>query len=191
MPNFSKLFKDEVQRLARKEARALTATMKRETIRTKKALADLRKDVNALLRQTRAMSKTVASAAAKTVAIEEEGGPAIRPTSKMIQKLRLKFKMTQAELGKLIGVSALTVSTWENKGGRITLRSKPLQALSAVRGLGAREARRRLEELQPAKAAKAPKGKKKAKPAKKAKVAKAPAAKKIRKTRKPRKAAKR
>ena len=56
--------------------------------------------------------------------------------------LRKKLGVSAEQMGKLVGVSALTVYHWEK--GQTRPRATQLQAIAAVRKLGKREAARRL-----------------------------------------------
>lgn len=56
--------------------------------------------------------------------------------------------MTQAEFARLLGVSAVTVGTWERGRGRLSLRAASLTAWRRVADLSARTARRRLREME-------------------------------------------
>lgn len=49
---------------------------------------------------------------------------------KQLKELRIKHKLTQAEVGKLIGVAQNTISTWES--GRTEPDIAKLKALSKV-----------------------------------------------------------
>jgi len=50
-------------------------------------------------------------------------------------------------LAKLLGVTGQTVYLWEQKDGRLQLRSNAKAALFALRGIGRREAKARLNEM--------------------------------------------
>ena len=115
---------------------------------TRKPIAALRADVAELKRQVaelkrlvRALQKDSPQRVADVPAQETGDGKAtgIRPTGPMVRKLRAKLGLTQAEFAKLVGVSSLTVSKWEQAEGRIAMRSRTLAALAAVRGMGKRE----------------------------------------------------
>ena len=63
-----------------------------------------------------------------------------RPTGAGIRKMRASLGLTQAQFGKLLGVSSLSVSKWEQVQGAVTVRNRTMVALRKVRGLGKREA---------------------------------------------------
>lgn len=129
---------------------ALTAAITKGASRvTRKPIAALRRDVADLKRQVAelkrllralqkcAQHKDVAAPAPETAA---EKPARIRPTGPMVRKLRLRLGLTQVEIAKLIGVSGLTISKWEQASGRIMLRRRTLEALAKVKVMGKREA---------------------------------------------------
>lgn len=59
-----------------------------------------------------------------------------------LKEERERLQLTAADYGKLLGVSPLTVYSWEH--GRNSPRSRQLEAWLAVRGISEREAHRRL-----------------------------------------------
>ena len=67
--------------------------------------------------------------------------------AKGIRSMRRKLKLSQAELGKLAGVTPQAVMLWESKTGRLRLRTATEAKLQAVRGMGIREARRALADM--------------------------------------------
>ncbi len=120
---------------------------------TRKPLSALRADVAELKRQVAELKRLVRSlqkVAPQHTAVEPapEAGdgltPVVRPTGPMVRKVRARLGLTQVEMAKLIGVSSLTVSTWEQAEGRIAMRSRTLAAFAAVRGMGKRDAQRAL-----------------------------------------------
>ena len=110
-------------------------------------VADLKRQVAELKRLLRALQKDVLLSVKQAPAPEAEASEPtrIRPTGPMVRKLRQRLGLTQVELAKLICVSGLTVSKWEQAEGRIMLRARTLEALAKVRGMGKREAKKMLE----------------------------------------------
>lgn len=148
MPNVAKVFREEMQRLARREVRAGLSALKRDNIRLKKSVADLRAQLAGLARASRDLQKTVAPVVAEreSQATPDEAAK-LRPTAKGVSALRQRLGLTQVQLGKLLGVSGQAVVLWEAKEGRVKMRPSTLAALAAIQGIGKREAYRRLEAM--------------------------------------------
>ena len=79
--------------------------------------------------------------------VDPEVAEKVRFTSKSIVKLRNKLGLTQEEFGKIIGVSSQNIYALEHKEGRLKFRPATLSNLLSIRGLGKREAKKRVEEI--------------------------------------------
>lgn len=150
MPNIASVFRDEIQRLARKQVRAALAPVKRDQVRLRKAVAHLRRQVAALEGANRELLKRVSP----VVAVEETAkatakAATLRPTSRSLERLRGRLGLTQVQFGRLLGVSGPAVTQWAGKDGRVRMRKATLAALASIQGIGKREARRRLDALGP------------------------------------------
>jgi DNA-binding XRE family transcriptional regulator len=145
VPNIALVLKEEIRRLARKELKFTTAVFHKELVRVKKIARDLRRQLTTLAKN---QTKSVRTAAAPS----KDAGPGLpwvrksRMTGKTIRELRARLNLTQAELAKLLNVSALAVYQWEHSEGTLNLRKKSREALLTARTLGQREARRRISE---------------------------------------------
>jgi DNA-binding transcriptional regulator YiaG len=139
------VMKDEIRRLARKEIRAATAGMKKDQTAFRKAVAGLRRQIKAHNYTIRQLLQVAAKQAKMTtLAPEAAEGSKTWVTAKGIRAQRKKLKLSQAQFGKLIGVSGYTVLKWEHGSGPLKLRLRTRRAFLAIRGLGIREARLRL-----------------------------------------------
>ena len=139
------VMKDEIRRLARKEIVAVTAGMKKDQATFRKTLAALRRQIKAhnyTIRQLLQVATKQAKMA--TMAPESAEGSKTWVTAKGIRAMRKKLKLSQAQFGKLVGVSGYTVLKWEHGSGPLKLRSRTRRAFLAIRGLGVREVRLRL-----------------------------------------------
>ena len=146
MPNIANVLKEEIQRLARKQVKVELIPLKRDHVRLKKSVADLRRQLAALSRESRELLKTVTPSVAIEAA-DKVTAPAarLRPTSTSVQRLRRRLGLTQVQFGKLLGVSGQAVVQWEGKGGQVRMRNATLAALAGIQHIGKREATRRLE----------------------------------------------
>ena len=149
MPNIAKVLKDEIARVAKKQVKSFVTPLHHQQVALKKALVVLKRTMAGLEKNTAQLVKESASRAAAAPAVEPaaESGKRMWIFSKGIRSMRKKLNVSQAEFAKLIGVSAQAVTLWENKGGKLDLRQSTKQALVAIRGIGAREARRRLDAM--------------------------------------------
>ena len=156
MSNIAVVLKEEITRLARREARAITKSLQ-------KASGQYRKDIAELKRQnvmTRAEIGRLLRQAAKGGAAPAAEAPAekVRYSAASVKAQRKRLGLSAANFGKLSGgVTSHTVYQWEHGASRP--RKAQIAAFANVRNIGRTEANARLEQLR----AKAPKGRKKAK----------------------------
>jgi len=139
----------------------------RDVREVKRALTSLTKSVAALQELACEQVREKQVETSRLEASEEEVKGA-RISAALIRKLRLRLKLTQGELGLLVGVSSGSVVAWE--AGRSAPRGENRTALVALRKLGRRDVTRILAEKVEAAASKqaaaAPAPRKKAKPRK-------------------------
>jgi len=136
--------KEEIIRIARKSIRSALAGLNKDRKALKKTVSSLKKEIPAIQRSIKALSHLVPK---NTVAMPEpvvDDGQRVRITGKGIRSLRRKLKLTQAELGKLMNITEITMGNLERKNGPVNMHTKTRSAYLAVRSLGAREARARL-----------------------------------------------
>ena len=146
MPNIASVLKEEILRLARKEVRAETESLKKATAAHRSDLAALKRRIAGLEKQLARAEK--GSGKAKPPA-EGEGAPRTRFSPKWLAARRAKLGLSAADAGTLLGVSAQTVYAWE--AGKTRPRASQLPAIAAFRALGKRQIKARLEaETTPA-----------------------------------------
>jgi DNA-binding transcriptional regulator YiaG len=146
MANVAQTLKAEIVRISRKEIKASVNPIHKSNVTLKKSVADFKKRIAALeseIKRLKSLSKTIEKPQADPKVAEK-----VRFTSKSIIKLRNKLGLTQEELGNLIGVSSQNVYALEHKVGRLKFRSATLSNLLSIRGLGKREAKKRVEEIR-------------------------------------------
>lgn len=144
MPNIALVLRDEIRRLARKEIREHIGPLKATQRELRKQVSALRKDVADLERRLRFLDKQEKRRLeAPPKAKEAEG---LRFSPKWVQADRKRLGLSAKNYAKLVGVSMLTIYNWEK--GKSKPRAKQLAALAKVRGIGKREAARRLELLE-------------------------------------------
>lgn len=147
MSNVVKILKAEIARISKREAKSATQAIGKSNTWLRKTVADLKKKLVLLEKENKrlgaAMKKFQAEQPQKP--IQEEGKKA-RFTSRGIQSLRKKLRLSQADFGKLLGTTPHAVYLWEKKTGALNLRDKTKAALLSIRGLSAREAKEKLTE---------------------------------------------
>ena len=143
MANLATVLKAEIARLARKETRAQLEPLRKANAGYRRDIAALKREVAELSRQLK--SATRPSRAAAAAANGDEGGdaPRVRFQAKGLKSHRENLGLSAAEYGQLAGVSAQSIYNWE--AGKTAPRQAQVQALAALRGIGKREAARRLE----------------------------------------------
>ena len=143
MPNLGAVLKEEIQRLARKEVRAVVTPVKRR-------VAELTRTYVALKRQVPHLEKTVARLEVEAKARQLEGvqkgtkdtrGTRLGPRSIASQRKRLK--LSRRDFGQLVGVTANSIYLWET--GEVSPKEKSRATLIGLRGIGVKEARRLVE----------------------------------------------
>jgi DNA-binding transcriptional regulator YiaG len=144
MPNIAAVLKDEICRLARRE-------IKSQVGKTQKAAAQYRRDIAQLKRVLGEQEKEIKSLRREVQ--QQQGEPqtgeepleGVRYSARSVKAQRKRLGLSAADYGKLVGVSGLTIYNWEHEKARP--RKAQFAALLAVRGIGKREAAKKLAEL--------------------------------------------
>ena len=146
--NIAAALKVEVVRLARKEIRSETETLK-------KAAAGYRADIAALKRRLLEMEKQLRhrGKAPKADGQTRDGqageAPKTRFSAKSLAAQRKRLGLPVSDIALLVGASGQSVYNWES--GQVRPRASQLSAIAALRQLGKKEAAARLEALRAAK----------------------------------------
>jgi DNA-binding transcriptional regulator YiaG len=137
MPNVASVLKEEIRRLARKEAKALVAPLKKALRMERRARAELRKQLAASAKAAGRVVRQAASTAAPAAAARKsKSGRALTEgwRKDTVRSTRKGLGLSQGQFAKLVGVSQITVSFWEN--GRSTPRMTQQTAVLAAREMG-------------------------------------------------------
>jgi DNA-binding transcriptional regulator YiaG len=131
--------KDEILRLANKEAEV-------QVNRARKAVLQYRKQVAELKRVLRQREKEIKHLK-KQVQAQPEADPldGVRYSAKSVRAQRRRLGLSTEQYAKLVGVSPLTIHHWEI--GKARPRRAQLIALVAVRGITKKDAMARLAKL--------------------------------------------
>ncbi len=142
MPNLAATLKAEITRLARKEVRSETESLR-------KTVAGLRADLSATkkkLRELEAHSRKTSRAQPAPVALAEVApsspGAKFRFSAKGLASNRKRLGLSADDYGRLVGATGQAVAGWER--GANKPREKYLPAIAELRGIGKREVAKRL-----------------------------------------------
>jgi len=145
MPDLQSVLRQEIRRLARKETRS-------EIEATKKAVAQHRREIAELKRRNTALERTVSYLQSRESKRLKAGPSKAKPPQgsrfsvRSLKAQRRKSGLSQEDFARLVGVSKTTIYNWER--GRTKLGGKHLATLVSLRGIGKREAQKRLALLE-------------------------------------------
>ena len=143
MPNIATVLKEEISRLARKEVKSETVVTKKASSQHRRDIAELKRQVSSLQKQVSLLEKQVLRSA--PVKEKETAGKSFRFTAKGLISQRKRLGLSAADYGKLVGVGAQSVYNWEAELSRP--RQQQIQAIASVRSIGKKEALARLKRL--------------------------------------------
>jgi len=144
MPNIAVVLKQEIQRLAKKEANAQTKSLRKANSQYRRDIAELKRNVDSLTKQVAFLEKQERRRVETTV--PETSAEGRRFSRRGLRTHREKLGIAAADYARLVGVSTQTIYNWENGHSKPT--GDKLAALVEVRDLGKREAMARLELLE-------------------------------------------
>ena len=144
MSNIAAVLKQEITRLARKEAKAQTAALHKANAQYRRDIAQLKRQATELSKQVAFLEKQERRRAAKGASAVSVKGR--RFSRRGLKTHREKVGLSASDYAKLIGVSAQTIYSWES--GKSRPRDEQLASLLAAKELGQREAWKRLELLE-------------------------------------------
>ena len=162
MANLASALKEEIGRLARKEIRQQTAGTAKSVAQCERDIAALKSQIDDLQRKLSSLrtqgapgptvSKKAASKKAATVKHAGKAAPGpgkqssrARFSAKGLKANRERLGLSADNYGKLVGVSGLSIYNWEQEKARP--REGSIAALMTIKGIGKREAAKRLEGL--------------------------------------------
>ena len=120
MPNMAQVLKAEIVRLSRKEVKAACSPLRKQIRALRQATKDQKQLIANLEKELRRMRT---AAPVQELGTGDEGkAKKARITPAAIKSQRLRLKLSQRELAKLLGVNAISVIRWE------TGKSKPRDA---------------------------------------------------------------
>jgi len=142
MANVASVLKDEISRIARKEIRRETSSLKRSSTTHRSEIAALKRRMVELERQLRRVGRG-AGPLPPDAANEDATPGGTRFSARSMAAQRRRLGLSAAECGLLIGASAQSIYNWEE--GKARPRAQHLAAIFALRNLGKRQANEILE----------------------------------------------
>ena len=143
MANIGALLKSEITRLARKEVKAQTDTLRKSGAAYRRDIAALKRQLADLQRQLAVATRTSKRATQPASTRSDKA----RFSAKGLKSNRARLELSAADYGRLAGVSGQSIYGWET--GKTVPRPAQMGALAALRGMGKREALARLEAMTP------------------------------------------
>lgn len=148
MSNVASALKEEIARVARKEIRRETATLKKASGAYRSEIAALKKRALEFERQLRRLGKTAERSAPPAASADSVAQEGARFSAKSMASQRRRLGLSAAECGLLVGASAQSIYNWEE--GKARPRAQHLPAIFALRNLGRRQANEILESRKAA-----------------------------------------
>ncbi len=147
MANLASVLKLEITRIARRELRAETESLKKAAAHYRSEIAALKRKVAELERQVAMVGKSMAKATPDGAKLDSNGSGEIkiRYSARSMAAQRKRLGLSAENMGKLFGVSGHTIYGWETGGSRP--RNGQMPAIAAVRKLGKVEAAAIVESL--------------------------------------------
>lgn len=142
MTTFAEQFKNEMARIAKKEIRAESKTLKNAAVQQRVEIAALKRRVAELESALKRMSKVGKASGPVAEKVAKDEGVNLRFRAGGFASLRKKLDLTAVQMAHLLGVSPQSVYHWEM--GKSRPRASQLPAISAVRKLGKKQVAERL-----------------------------------------------
>ena len=143
MANLMTILNDRIARVARRELRKQTLAVRRASVQHRRDIIDLKREVAKLTRAIWFLERQEKRRVQSVPSPERTDGMRFRADG--MRTHRAKLGLSAKDYGRLVGVSGLTIYHWEN--GKAKPRRLQLAKLATVRGIGKREAAKRLQML--------------------------------------------
>ena len=144
MSNIAVALRQEITRLARREARSLTRSLHKASTQFRRDIAELKRRNAKACAEIAGLRRQAPQGGAAPSAEDVTGH--IRYSAASVKAQRKRLGLSAEAFGKLVGVTGHAVYKWEHGSSRP--RSRKFAAIAAVRGIGKAEANARLGELQ-------------------------------------------
>jgi DNA-binding transcriptional regulator YiaG len=142
MLNLNTALNERIARVARKEIRARVGSTKRLATSHRRDVAALKRQVKELTRRL-ALLEAISAKAVKSLPVPQAEN--IRFSARSVLAQRKRLGLSAGDFGRLVGVSGLSIYNYEQ--GKSRPRQAQIAKLAAIRGIGKKEALQRLEML--------------------------------------------
>lgn len=142
MPAITQVFRAEITRLARKEARGLVEPARKAATASRREVTALKRRVEQLERALAAVQKSARTGKAAAAPAAEKS---LRFRPQGVRAHRDRLGLSAEDFGRLLGVSSQAIYNWEQGSARP--RPAMLDKFASLRSIGKREALARLKSL--------------------------------------------
>lgn len=142
MPNIATVLKEEITRLARRQVKADVESLRATVSRQRTDIAAMKREIADLRKAMGRMTKVSAKGSPAPADESTESAFRFRPDG--LKSHRERLGLSAANVGRIIGVSPLTVYNWES--GKSRPRKSQMAKIAALRQMGKREAQAQLEK---------------------------------------------
>jgi hypothetical protein len=146
MPNLAATLKAEITRLARKEVRAETESLRKTVAALRVDLQATKKKLRELETQSRRPPRERLAPAVLSEGLPSAPDAKFRFSAKGLASNRKRLGLSADDFGRLVGATGQAVAGWER--GANKPREKYLPAIAELRGIGKREVAKRLDALR-------------------------------------------
>ena len=146
MPDVGTVLKSEISRLARKEAKKMATGLSGSVQDLKRQLRQQRKEIADLHSALATKMDRRDEGKISPELSKEKPAARVRISTDSVKSHRKRLKLSQKQLGQLVGVTTITVSNWER--GKSTPRGEKREAFAILRDMGLKEVKERLANIQ-------------------------------------------
>lgn len=150
MSTIANALKSEIARVARKELKDEIAALRKLTTTHRSEIAALKRDIKALHGAVKSIQKNVnrppvaPKGPQEDIPVAKRRGQAAAFSAEGLAAYRAQLGLSQAQMARVIGASALSVYKWES--GKVTPRAAQQEQILAALKLGKRAIKAKLQE---------------------------------------------
>jgi DNA-binding XRE family transcriptional regulator len=138
MPNIASILKAEISRLARREVRGATESLRKAVSVYRAEISALKRRSHGLEQELRKLRQRGAKAIESPPPADDSSSAKLRFSAKGLASQRRRLGLSASDCGLLLGASGQSVYNWES--GKARPQARHLPAIAALRKLGKKEA---------------------------------------------------